>query len=777
MYSPDALQTLELKEGAEWKQESSGVSVTGAVCVKGGVDGDNSKAALYVVGGATNDSFSSYPGLQRYSISDKSWTTIVPVTNVTQNRQHHGAAYMNSSSSLLVYGGSQDNSNGPSSQTFLIDLFPPYRVLAYSSIASPGINPIMLSWGEDRTLMVGGGSSNIKTFTFGPSDGWQDLGLSLPDPLPDRSKAQCALLTLGDESRILQTFDLGQTPPTVTTNVLLNPGGQPATFGETAGGPSRAKRVPSLNDYPTYNGTLAPSATRTGFSLAQGDDGLVAFVGGSNDDPIVFFNQSENGWIRTTQLLGRQQEPLISPSSSMANPSSTAAEPSSTAAGASTGSGSSSRSRALTILGGVLGGVLGVAAILIILLLCLRRTRKKRAAAEKNNEYVDDKGRNGEYNSEERGLRPLAKAGQPMGRSPVPSAVMSEADSTAMLGKPDSKHLIRRVSSDRAQPGFRGSGIGFGQAMFKREKEKGQLSISKPMMPVLGDYKERPTIDLGKATPPAPVASKAAGKRQASQRKTNEGWGKYFQSEPTQENRSTFISKSSYTMSRTNSGFWPGSGVPENSTRSPKYMLRDSIGNPLEAQSVAAGSPTVEHFPANSQSRDLQSVQGMSGRISNASSIETTNSEDDEDFDDDDYEDEQVERGVSSGVPSNVRDVAWTPVGNTWSGPAQRPLRPPSGYVTAQARAQPTMTPDEESDTSGGSIPAFPMPNSIRSLQPSIGSGMTVHAGGRNERSRAHEDAGDYFSQGRAASGARDQGNGLNNENDMSWLNLGTPTR
>ena len=89
VYSPDAFQTLELKEGAKWEEETNGVSVTGAVCVKGGVDGDNSKAALYVVGGATNASTTNYTGLQRYSIEDKSWQTVVPVVNVTQNRNYY----------------------------------------------------------------------------------------------------------------------------------------------------------------------------------------------------------------------------------------------------------------------------------------------------------------------------------------------------------------------------------------------------------------------------------------------------------------------------------------------------------------------------------------------------------------------------------------------------------------------------------------------------------------------------------------------------------------
>lgn len=770
VYSPDAFQILELKEGAQWQQETNGISVTGAVCVKGGVDGDNTKPALYVVGGASNASFPDYPGLQRYSIFDKSWQTITPVVKVTQNRLNHGAAYLNASSSLVVYAGSQDDYSGPSSQTFLMDLYPPYSVLAYSSYAPPAVRPVMLSWSQDRALMVGGSTTNVNVFTFGPDDGWQDLGLSLPSPLPDSSVGQSALFTLDDESKILQTFNLGQSDPTVTTNVLLGSGGVVATYGETVGGndttatptptaSSKVKRSLSLSNYPTYNNSLAPSSARTNFSLAQGDNGLVAFVGGNDDDPVAFFNQSGNNWISATSLLGEQQA-LTTPSTTQ--PSATATASSTGAAGSS----SSHKSNSLTILGGVLGGICGLAALLIILLLWLRSVRRKRAQGERQTEYGDDKRRSGEYNVDERGLRPLAAAGQPMGRSPVPSAVIEEADSTAMVGtRGDPKYLIRRVSSDRAQPGFRGSGIGFGQALFKRDK--GPLAISKPMNPVLGDYKERPSIDLGTATPAEPVAATAVTAR-PSQRKTDEGWGKYFQSDPQTGNRTTFFTRDS-SASRSKSGFWPGSGVPESSgrstaSRSTKIVLRDSVGNPLQAHNVAAGSPTLEHVPSNAQSRGFQPLEGTPVRISNVSSV----------TDDDDYEDERFEGAFSSGIPASVHDTPWAPVGNTWSGPPQRPLRPPSGYTQTQGRPIHTAS-SNETDASGtqdSPIPSFPMPNSIRSIRPGGDSAMTTHAavtrpaGDIDEASEAR----DYFAHTRARSGTPDN-------NDMSWLNLGTPNR
>ncbi|KEF55983.1 uncharacterized protein A1O9_07563 [Exophiala aquamarina CBS 119918] len=782
VYSPDAFQTLELKEGAKWKEEPNGVSVTGAVCVKGGVDGDNSRPALYVVGGIANDASADYSGLQRFSIDDKSWKTIALTAPVTQHRHNHGAAYMTASSSIVVYSGAQDSYDGASSETFLLQTYPPYDVLAYSSQAPPTIKPFMLPWNDDRALLVGGGDTNTNAFLFDPTGGWQDLGLVLPSALPDPAIAQSALFTLDDNSKILQTFQLGSSPPTVMTNVLLNPGGQPASFNETVGDaeqpavPSetpgtsgKIKRATFLNNYPVYNGTLAPSATRTGFSLAQGEGGLIAFVGGNDDNPISFFNQSENAWVSNAKLLGTQ-EPLTTPSSSRTStiPTPTASSvPTTTPTAASS---SSSKSRGLTVLGAVLGGICGLAAILIILLLWLRSVRRKRAHAERQSEYPDDKRRSGDYSFEERGLQPLSKAGQPMGRSPVPSAVISDADSTAMFGsKPDPKYLIRRVSSDRNQPGFRGSGIAFGQALFKRDKSA-QLSISKPMNPILGDFKERPSIDLGAATPAAAVpaaatrlAAATAPARKPSQRKTDEGWGKYFQKEPPTGNRTTFLSRSSASKS----GFWPGTGVPEPQLRPPKIILRDSIGNPLEAHSVAAGSPSFEYGPPSAQSRGLQAAQGIPARISSASSV-TTNSTDD------DYEDDHVDGAFSSGVPASVNNVSWTPVGNTWSGPAERPLRPPSSYVAALGQARPLNTASSNdtnntSDTKTSSIPSFPMPNSLRSVQ---ASGANATAEAANIRSVVHSPniTGDYFGNfGDANEGPKG--------NDMSWLNLGTPNR
>lgn len=806
VYSPNAFQILPLKQGGKWSQETNGVSVTGATCVKGGVDGDNTKPALYVVGGAANSSSSTYPGLQRYSIADKSWQTITPVVPVTQQRLLHGAAYMNASSTILLYAGSQDGYTGTSSETFLLEMYPPYRVQAYSSTAPPAVKPIVLTWSDTSVLMVGGSSTNTKMFTFDPGNGWKDLGLLLPNALPDSSIAQSALFTLDDNSKILQTFRMDDTPLSISTNVLLNPGGQPAVFGETVGGsvttagPSaavtnaaRVKRSIFLNNYPTYNATSSPSTTRNGFSLAQGSDGLLAFVGGDSSDSVEFFNQRDNGWVAPTQILGAQlatsSTSTASSTATSTNTQSTTLAPATTSAAAAS-SGSSDKMSQLTILGAILGGVCGLAAILIILLLWLRNVRRNRDKSESSRRKVDypsDKRRSGDYSFEEQGLQPLSKAGQPMGRSPVPSAFVAEGDSTAMYGRPSEKTLIRRVSSEsgaRLRPDAAPATgpNGFGQHMFKRDK--GPITISKPMLPDLGDYKERPSIELGKATPAVAAATAAAAAklpaRKASQRKTDEGWSRYFAAGKVETNSSRNNPNLSIAVPPTRGqrgAFWPGSGVPELSpARSSKFALRDSAGNELETHSVATASPSLESAAFGGKSNHLAVAEGRHARISNADSVTTDGSDE---IIEDDYEDERVDPAFSSGIPASVQDVAWTPVGNTWSGPPQRPLRHHSTSVGASDFPPPSTSSNQTSHTSNSkesSIPSFPMPNStIRPIRPSNESAFlsvtnVQHPTATQQHSNREQSGSDYFSYGRGQD---------NNQksNDMSWLNLGTPHR
>src|SRR5450756_1479318 len=127
-YTSEAFQSLPLQKEATWSELPMGVAVTGGVCVKSTPKNNTDAAALYIVGGTSNST--DYPGLQRFTFADGTWETIRPTVAVTQNRLWHNAVYLNTSDSILVYAGSQDGSQHPSSQTFTIQASEPYTVLA-----------------------------------------------------------------------------------------------------------------------------------------------------------------------------------------------------------------------------------------------------------------------------------------------------------------------------------------------------------------------------------------------------------------------------------------------------------------------------------------------------------------------------------------------------------------------------------------------------------------------------------------------------------------------
>lgn len=780
VYSPDAFQSIQLKEDAKWEEHTNGVSVTGAACVLGGVDGDNTERALYVIGGTANSTNNDYAGLQRFTFNDRKWTSIQPVVEVTKNRVRHGASYIPSTNAIVVYGGtSVAGYDGLSSETFAIDLEEPYNVRAFDSTAPPASRPFVMPWGDDSVVMVGGSSTNTKVFTFTTGGGWVEFGVDLPSPLPDASVAQAAMFTLEDGSKILQTFQLGQDPIQVSTNVLLNPGAVPGSFGQTVGSPTTSSdrgtptpgalaRRQFLSTYPAYNSTSVPDTTRTDFSIAQGSDGLVAFVGGDDDSSVTFFNQAGNSWVSAQALLGEAQEPLqptTSPTPTSSTPP-TATASQSPAAAANSDSGDNSKT--FEILGGVLGGICGLVAILLILLLWLRSKKRKqrREAGHTRKSYPAGKKASTDFDFED-GMHPLREHGQPMGRSPVNSQVLDRSSAAMFTSRPND-NLIRRISSDnRLQPELQQQkSTSAAYSIFAREKSplgSTPLSISKPMNPHLGDYRERPSIDLGRATPATPVNATPLAtipSRNKSQRKTDEAWAKYFtggQADPAAE----YPSVRPTTARGGGSGFWPGAGIPVEAPKSPKFAFRDSLGNTLQTRSVGTASPALENGPAEQQTRYLSATQPKAGRISNANSVSSDGSE---------YEDDTVDPAFSSGIPASVQgDNPWTPVGNTWSGPAQRPLRsfskggndyhPPSTALTSSS--------GEDSQASSLGIPNFPMPGTGGgAAKPMISQVKHPAATHGRSGSRGQQQDG-YF----PPVGGHRRGPSINT--DVSWLNLG----
>lgn len=361
---------------------------------------DPAQAALFIVGGAANSSMSSYSGLQKFSFGNGTWQTITPEVIVTQDRQNHGAAYLNQTDQILVYAGTQagqDASSALSSQTFLISASPPFSVLSYSSTAPPVTAPMLLPFDESRAVLVGGASDNKEVWTFGQAQGWADLGIVLPEGIEYQNSTQCVVISGDDGSKVMAMFDMGTSPNNVTNFVLLTASGSPGSIGQTVGNQTSKKRKRDLilADWPTYNGTLAPTVTRSDYQIADSPDGILVITGGNSANPIAMFDSKENSWLNASQALGgAAQVPLHTstsslPSVSVVNPTATSGTTSTPAAAAGGVGNSPSTGKTLAVLGASLGVVFGLAAILIVILVLLRWRKQKKS--KKNQGYINEK--------------------------------------------------------------------------------------------------------------------------------------------------------------------------------------------------------------------------------------------------------------------------------------------------------------------------------------------------------------------------------------------------
>jgi hypothetical protein len=391
--SPDSFQALPLVENATWTSMDMGKAVTGHTCLRAVPNGDSSKAALYVIGGTSEDN--SYGGLQRYTFSNKSWETLELPTEDMKGRTNHGAAYLSDSSSILVYAGSRSGVE-LSSQTFVISTQDPFNIESFTSEAPTVANPILLPWDDSSAVLLGGSKSNTGVWTFSKSSSWTRLGTNLTSALPDGVKG--ALTTGSDGSKVLTIYDANAAPNTVTQLVLLDADGQPATTGSTIGGQSgqssssRSKRDLSLENWPAYNSSSAPAVKRSEYSVAQNDQGTLAVISGGNDEtPVNVFNQTSNSWVDNQVLFGGDQVPLTtSASSSSALPTSTSAHASATSSAvAKPKNNYDSGAHTRKVLGITLGLLLGFLAILIIALLFVRRRKQQKSKTPSGDEKAD----------------------------------------------------------------------------------------------------------------------------------------------------------------------------------------------------------------------------------------------------------------------------------------------------------------------------------------------------------------------------------------------------
>lgn len=403
VFQPDAFQALSLEDGAKWAKLPMGISTSGSVCVQGSPNGQDS---LFIVGGVTNPTLHGYLGVQRYIFKTKKWETIKPGDTVAQNRQGHGSVYLNTSSSILIYAGYQDNKEALSSQTFTISMVPPYNIHSYTSTAPPLLRPLLMPWNASHALMVGGNQANKNLFTFGPAPGerWQPLDKQLQEGLKDSSKVQTAIIDGTDGSKVLQIFDMSVSPNSVSVRELRNGTDNVDSKKSSARPtppssmepqkPSRKRKREITPDRPVYNSTLASQTQRFKFSLAQDQNGFVVISGGQpeeTDEVLSLFNQTKNQWIDPVQffaqdtILGNptsEPTPATPPATSTGRPT-LPSTPSTDASGGGGDGGRGSKNRSLTILGATLGAIFGLAAVLIVLLLLLRCFRRRRETNHK----------------------------------------------------------------------------------------------------------------------------------------------------------------------------------------------------------------------------------------------------------------------------------------------------------------------------------------------------------------------------------------------------------
>jgi len=426
VYTPDAFQSLRLEPGAEWKTLPHGEKVTGGVCV-GAHTGVSETSSFWVVGGIGTSE--DYHGLQKFTYSTGTWETIkLPEDGkVTHQRQGHAAVYLNATDSILVYGGSQDLTTNPSSQTYTIRASAPYTALAHDgAIAPPSSKPILLPWSTYEAVLVGGSTWNTQVMLFNGETGvWQDSGATLLAPLPkDTSAIQGALLTGDDGSKNLITFDASVSPNLVQRHILYTAPGQPVINSvpvrrRSSRRMARRAEPLTLQNWPAYNSTLAPTTTRSNYALAQGPDGMIVIAGGNEDDVLCMFDAKQNSWQDANQKLGQFR--LLSSdttSSTVSTTKTTAATVSTLATSVSstasptglvtattaaetatstpdvrvqTLSGDGKGPSVNTVLGAVLGGFFGLAAILAAIYFVLRRKKLResyirRTSGEASNE-------------------------------------------------------------------------------------------------------------------------------------------------------------------------------------------------------------------------------------------------------------------------------------------------------------------------------------------------------------------------------------------------------
>ncbi|KAJ5490217.1 Kelch-type beta propeller [Penicillium expansum] len=591
-YSPTGFQSIPLKENGEWKLlPSPEYKVTGPACVQGGIGGnenDEDKKAFYLVGGTGS---SGNSGLQRFLFSTQKWETLD--STPMKDRVGHGAGYIPSTSQILVYAGNTDGSTQR----------PPFTVSSGLDQGAPALyEPIILPWSSSEVALIGGSATNTAIFIYESTNkkGWTISEATLPTAI--ETSSLCALAS-DSGTKVLEEFKMAASPNSVTSYLISSKGKvqNPVTAIGSSG-----KR--GLTD--SYNGTFAPTASWSDYTLAQGS-GLVVLASGQSNNSLAIFNQSSNAWVNSTELFyGKGEQHVLKPTTTSftSSTSTSTSSSTSTSTSASTTPTSSSAPVATVggltdhgkmILGATLGSILGFGLILLIILFLLRREKQKKQGGQP--------GRGGDKKDrlsfQDQGIEPLTESAYPMARSPVPVAGAS-VDSLAIFSG------NYRGEKSLKPPGNTGYGLS------PQPKSSSPLSTI-PSNGVMGassistDDNYRAGDDTGHGN-------------QAADRMTDEGWGKYFEDGGAtnfQSDRSTMSSV--YTKSDYRGSAWPMS------TLTPLNF--GFLEQPKPLGHVLSGSPTTEHSSHNMGSRSLVIPESQSARISSADSISIASDDDRDD--------------------------------------------------------------------------------------------------------------------------------------------------
>ncbi|KAI5855694.1 hypothetical protein BZA05DRAFT_215838 [Tricharina praecox] len=408
-FSETAFQSLELTNGSEWKTLPLNVGTAGAECVianRGTTD-----ESLYIVGGSTtnpdNVPAKGFMGLQRWSFATEKWETIQLPDPVTFNLTGHGATFLEDTQRIIVFAGTKYPAvNVASANTFLIQAAAPNEIISLPA-QNPLLSPMVMPWGTGGALIVGGDADNKALTTYVTATGWGGLDSGLDTGLPTRGSAWASLMDGDDGSRMLITFDLTTSPATVGTKKVKDKAtSKTRRRREREKEIGRWKRSPAsgadpavstenqltVDNWPDYDGSLAPNGTRQGTSMAYDGD-MVIITGGNDDEPLLMFNTRKNSWVSAESVFNESDEAVLrtlqadEPTSTSSTSSSTAVSTSTYATTTPSGNvppadspSHGARLNTVQLLFTVLGSILGACLILGCIFFLLRRRRAKNDA-------------------------------------------------------------------------------------------------------------------------------------------------------------------------------------------------------------------------------------------------------------------------------------------------------------------------------------------------------------------------------------------------------------